>query len=93
MDEALAELRERPESDTALYFDRVARLDRDAFNGKRTWATIKASGLQAPFVDQVLALGQANSALGGNSGNGGTSSGNLETEEDFEEEDPNALEQ
>ncbi|KAH9812785.1 hypothetical protein DFH28DRAFT_930722 [Melampsora americana] len=33
MDEALADLRERPESDTALYFDRVARLDREAFNG------------------------------------------------------------
>ncbi|KAH9824994.1 hypothetical protein DFH28DRAFT_878607 [Melampsora americana] len=90
MDEALAALRERPESDANLYFDRVARFDRDAFNGKRTWAEIKSCGLPAPFVEQVLALGQGTSALGATSGSGnvsgGTSSGNQETEEDFEEE-------
>ncbi|KAH9812456.1 hypothetical protein DFH28DRAFT_1084294 [Melampsora americana] len=63
MDKALADLCERPKSN-CKYFDQVAHLDRDIFNGKRTWATIKASGMPAPFVDQVLAHGQENGVLG-----------------------------
>ncbi|EGG01480.1 uncharacterized protein MELLADRAFT_79010 [Melampsora larici-populina 98AG31] len=82
MDEALADLRARPDSDVPLYFDQIARYDRETFTGKKTWATIKASGtIPPPFVDQVLAA--ANSSNGNVSGG----SGNQGMEEDFQEED------
>ncbi|KAH9811374.1 hypothetical protein DFH28DRAFT_1084943 [Melampsora americana] len=71
MDEALSDLRARPESDASLYFDQVACYDRETFTGKRTWANIKESGpLPAPFVDQVLACAQEIIAQAANSGNG-----------------------
>ncbi|KAH9808468.1 hypothetical protein DFH28DRAFT_909457 [Melampsora americana] len=86
MDEALADLRARPESDAYVYFDRVARYDRETFNGKRTWASIKAAGpLRAPFVEQVLAPAQEDHGNG--NGSGGNSSGNPGTEEGLERED------
>ncbi|KAH9808178.1 hypothetical protein DFH28DRAFT_1099900 [Melampsora americana] len=93
MDEALSDLRARPESDTALYFDQIARDDRETFTGKRTWVDIKASApLPPPFVEQVLA--RAHAALaGGSSGNGsgsgGTRSGNQGTVEGFEDGEAN----
>ncbi|KAH9824165.1 hypothetical protein DFH28DRAFT_1091835 [Melampsora americana] len=90
MDEALAELRTRPESDATLYFDRVARYDRETFTGKVSWATIKASGpLPAPFVEQVLARGEDRNAFPGESGygNGGNGSGDQVMEEGLEEEE------
>ncbi|KAH9810722.1 hypothetical protein DFH28DRAFT_1131889 [Melampsora americana] len=90
MDEALAELRTRPEADAALYFDRIARYDRETFTGKVSWATIKASGpLPAPFVEQVLARGEDRNAFPGNSGygNGGSGSGDQVMEEGLEEEE------
>ncbi|EGG10194.1 uncharacterized protein MELLADRAFT_94598 [Melampsora larici-populina 98AG31] len=86
MDEALAELRARPNSNANLYFATVLRYDRDVFDGKRTWATIKASvKLPAPFVDQVLASvqPQSGSEVIGNVLDG---SGNQATGEEFEEE-------
>ncbi|KAH9824362.1 hypothetical protein DFH28DRAFT_1162898 [Melampsora americana] len=98
MDEALADLRSRPESDALLYFDQVARYDRETFTGKRSWATIKASGpLPAPFVEQVLARGQDHNTIPGSSSNGnvlgGTGSGDQDmVEEGLVEEEQNAYE-
>ncbi|KAH9820028.1 hypothetical protein DFH28DRAFT_1121827 [Melampsora americana] len=73
-----------------VYFDRVARYDRETFTGKVSWANIKASGpLPAPFVEQVVARGEDRDALRGNSGygNGGTGSGDQVMEEGLEEEE------
>ncbi|KAH9814113.1 hypothetical protein DFH28DRAFT_1028470 [Melampsora americana] len=79
MDEALADLRGRPASDRTTYFDRVVRYDREAFNGKQSWPTIKAErSLPNPVVDSVLAP-----VIPGES----SSSGDLGTEEGGEEED------
>ncbi|EGG02513.1 uncharacterized protein MELLADRAFT_91347 [Melampsora larici-populina 98AG31] len=75
MDEALADLRERPDSDRPLFLNEIVWYDREAFNGKRTWATIKASDpLRAPVPSEVLASLQANPG-------GGSGSGDMETEE------------
>ncbi|EGG03049.1 uncharacterized protein MELLADRAFT_109637 [Melampsora larici-populina 98AG31] len=89
MVEILAELCERPAGDASVYFKQVARYDREAFTGKRTWASIKASGaLPAPFVDQVLEAAREINALAAQSGNGdevgASTSGNQVSGEDFE---------
>ncbi|EGG02528.1 uncharacterized protein MELLADRAFT_117557 [Melampsora larici-populina 98AG31] len=66
MDEALAELRTRPARDSSVYFNEIARYDRETFTGKRTWAAIKASGpLRVPFVEQVLAAATTANGSGG----------------------------
>ncbi|EGF97428.1 uncharacterized protein MELLADRAFT_114349 [Melampsora larici-populina 98AG31] len=86
LDEALADLRARPESDAALYLDKIICYDRQVFDGKRTWATIKASvTLPAPFVEQVLDSVQHQSGADV-IGDGLGASGNPATGEDFEEE-------
>ncbi|EGG06945.1 uncharacterized protein MELLADRAFT_86231 [Melampsora larici-populina 98AG31] len=75
MDEALADLRARPDSDRPLFLNQIVRYDREAFNGKRTWATIKVSEpLRAPIASEVLASVEANPG-------GGSGSGDMETEE------------
>ncbi|KAH9823054.1 hypothetical protein DFH28DRAFT_1172027 [Melampsora americana] len=79
MDEALADLRARPNRDRTIYFDRIVRYDREAFNGKQSWPTIKADkALPTPVVECVLTPVTAV---------GGSSSGDLGTEEGAEEED------
>ncbi|KAH9808250.1 hypothetical protein DFH28DRAFT_910448 [Melampsora americana] len=79
MDEVLADLRARPDTDCTIYFDRVVRYDRDAFNGRQSWPTIKAEqSLPTPVVECVLT---PVSALGG------SSLGDPGTEEGGEEED------
>ncbi|KAH9822532.1 hypothetical protein DFH28DRAFT_948959 [Melampsora americana] len=82
MDEALADLRGRPETDRTTYFDRVLRYDRETFDGKRSWATIKAGhSLRSPVVEKVLApVHEINGA-------GGSGAGDQGTEEVGEEED------
>ncbi|EGG11144.1 uncharacterized protein MELLADRAFT_102828 [Melampsora larici-populina 98AG31] len=99
MDEVLADLRARPASDASLYFAQIARYDREAFTGQRTWSTIKASGLPAPFVDQVLVAGQGNnnalaSAAGNDNQVGSSGSGFQGLEEaavEEEEQNPSHL--
>lgn len=91
MDEALAELHGRPNTDVSLYFAQIARYDREAFTGKETWAAIKASRrLPPPFVGQVLEAARDNNTVAARSRNGnvsrGTSSGNHGMEGGVEEE-------
>ncbi|KAH9807598.1 hypothetical protein DFH28DRAFT_1147067 [Melampsora americana] len=74
MDEALADLRARPASDRTM----VVRYNREAFNGKQSWPTIKAEqALPSPVVQCVLAP-----VIAGES----SSSGDLGTEEVGEDE-------
>ncbi|KAH9824413.1 hypothetical protein DFH28DRAFT_879917 [Melampsora americana] len=72
MDEALADLRTRPDADRALYFAQIVRFDRDAFDGVRSWATIKATGLTlpSPEVEKVLAVVRGTSGQEGGYGHG-----------------------
>ncbi|KAH9808006.1 hypothetical protein DFH28DRAFT_1040402 [Melampsora americana] len=91
MDEALADLRKRPNSDRSLYFNEVVRYDREAFTGKRTWDSIRSSGqLPAPIVAQVLERAQTTEAGASGSGGGditgGLGSGNEEDAEETEEQ-------
>ncbi|EGG06904.1 uncharacterized protein MELLADRAFT_86314 [Melampsora larici-populina 98AG31] len=91
MDEVLADLRARPESDRALYFDRIVRYERNAFDGKRSWATMKTLGphLASPAVEEVLAPAVENDAhaLGAGDVLGGSGSGQPGGEEDGEEDE------
>ncbi|EGG12110.1 uncharacterized protein MELLADRAFT_102066 [Melampsora larici-populina 98AG31] len=82
MDKALADLSTRPDSNASLYFNQIARYDRETFTGKQTWATTKASGpLPALFVDQVFAA--ASPVIVNVSGG----SGDQVTEEGLEEDE------
>ncbi|KAH9809108.1 hypothetical protein DFH28DRAFT_1191582 [Melampsora americana] len=78
MDEVLADLRARPDSDSKKYFDQLVRYDRATFDGKRSWPTIKAGqSLPTPVVERVLAQ---------DDGQGGSSSGDMGMEDGGEEE-------
>ncbi|KAH9808357.1 hypothetical protein DFH28DRAFT_997424 [Melampsora americana] len=81
MDEALADLRGRPDTDRTTYFDRVLRYDRVIFDGRRSWTTIKAGHtLRTPVVERVLA------PVHETNGPGGLGAGEQGTEEDDQEE-------
>ncbi|KAH9807796.1 hypothetical protein DFH28DRAFT_1088739 [Melampsora americana] len=56
MDEVLTDLRARPDRNRTIYFDRIVLYDRDCFNGKQSWPTIKAEkAFPTPVVECVLA--------------------------------------
>ncbi|KAH9820289.1 hypothetical protein DFH28DRAFT_1121233 [Melampsora americana] len=79
MDEVLADLRARPDTDRKMYFDRIVHYDRATFDGKQSWPTIKAGqSLPTPDVEGVLAPDDRLQ---------GSSSGDLNMEDGGEEED------